>query len=123
MRWGKGTGGAGLWLALAALPVFAPQAVQPAASSSRFVYGKRYSMGTVYEIVAYDQSLERASQALDAAFSKIADLDRIMSNYDAQSDLSRMERSAHFRAVRVAPDLYRVIQDSLLYSRLSGRQI
>jgi thiamine biosynthesis lipoprotein len=110
-----------LWLALAALPASAPQAVQPAAaSSSRFVYGKRYSMGTVYEIVAYGQSLERASQALDAAFSKIADLDRIMSNYDLESDLSRMERSAHFRAVHVAPDLYRVIQDSLLYSPLSG---
>jgi len=119
MRWGKPLGGAGLWLALAALPVSLSNGAH-AAAASQFIYGKRYSMGTVYEIVAYCPSLDRASRAMDAAFCKITDLDRIMSNYDAQSDLSRMEQSAHFRAVRVSPDLYRVIQDSMLYSRLSG---
>jgi thiamine biosynthesis lipoprotein len=119
MRWGNVLGGAGLLLAWAALPVSLSHGV-PAAAASQFVYGKRYAMGTVYEIVAYDASLDRASRAMDVAFRKITDLDRMMSNYDTQSDLRRMERSAHFHPVRVSPDLYRVIQDSLLYSRLSG---
>ena len=121
MRWGKGMSGAGIRLALAALAVLSSHVVYAAATSSpQFVYEKRYAMGTVYEIVAYSSSLDRASQAMDAAFRRIADLDRMMSNYDTQSDLSRVGRSAHFRAVHVPPDLYRVIQDSLVYSRLSG---
>jgi len=121
MRWGKVWGGAGLWPALAALLVSLAQGVHAAAAESpQFVYGKRYSMGTVYEIVAYCPSLDRASRAMDAAFGKIAELDRMMSNYDPQSELNRMERSAHFHPAHVSPDLYSVIQDSLLYSRLSG---
>jgi FAD:protein FMN transferase len=90
------------------------------ANESQFLYRKRYAMGTVYEIVAYSPSLHVASQAIDAAFDEIVKLDHVMSNYDEQSDLSRLDRSAHFRVVQVPPDLFRVIRDSLVYSRLSN---
>jgi FAD:protein FMN transferase len=96
---------------------------QPATAlpnSPQLVYGKRFAMGTIYEIAAYSLSPDAASRAIDTAFDQITRLDHVMSNYDAQSDLSHLNRSAHFRAVRVPPDLYRVIQDSLTYSRLSN---
>ncbi|HEY7616592.1 MAG TPA: FAD:protein FMN transferase [Terriglobales bacterium] len=84
-----------------------------------FVHKKKYAMGTVFEIVAYDKSPARASDAIDRALLEIVRLDQVMSNYKSDSDLSRLNRSAHFQAQVVAHDLYRVIEESLLYSRLS----
>jgi FAD:protein FMN transferase len=90
---------------------------EPATS---FVHKKKYVMGTVFEIVAYDELPARASDAIDKAFQEIVRLDKVMSNYNSASDLNRLNRSAHFHAEVVPHDLYRVIEESLLYSRLSG---
>src|ERR1700693_887525 len=84
-----------------------------------FIHKKKYVMGTIFEIVAYDDLPVRASHAIDKAFQEIVRLDEVMSNYNSASDLSRLNRSAHFHAEVVPPDLYRVIEQSLLYSRLS----
>lgn len=105
---------------LALMSLFIVQCVAaPSNPASQFVYKKQYAMGTVYEIAAYSPSADRASQAIDAAFRTIVALDHVMSNYNPQSDLRVLDRSAHFQAVRVPPDLFRVIQASLVYSRLS----
>ena len=90
-----------------------------AAQSPTFVHKKKYVMGTVFEVVAYDDSVEHASAAIDEAFQELTRLDKIMSNYMPESDLSRLNRSAHFHAETVPPDLYRIIEESLQYSRLS----
>jgi FAD:protein FMN transferase len=87
--------------------------------SMPFVHKKRYSMGTVFEIVAYNDSLRRASSAIDQALDEVVRLDKVMSNFKPESDLSRMNREAHFQVVRIPGDLYKVIETSLAYSRLS----
>ena len=84
-----------------------------------YVHKKKFVMGTVFEIVAYDASPARASAAIDDAFQEIVRLDGIMSNYKSGSDLSRLNRTAHFHAETVPTDLYNVIEESLRYSRLS----
>jgi len=84
-----------------------------------FVHKKRYAMGTVFEIVAYSDSAGRASSAIDQALDEVVRLDNVMSNFKPESDLSRMNREAHFHAVRIPADLYKVIETSLTYSRLS----
>ena len=84
-----------------------------------FVHKKRYAMGTVFEIVAYSNSAARASSAIDQALDEVVRLDNVMSNFKPESDLSRMNREAHFHAVRIPADLYKVIETSLAYSRLS----
>lgn len=83
------------------------------------VYKKKYVMGTVFEVIAYDDSPQRASAAIDAALREAVRLDAVMSNYKPDSDLSRLNRTAHFHSQRVPPDLYRVIAESIDYSRLS----
>ncbi len=85
-----------------------------------FVHKKKYVMGTVFEIVAYGKSLPQASVAIDQAFQEILRLDQVMSDYKADSALSRLNRSAHSHPEPVPPDLYRVIEEALRYSRLSG---
>ena len=84
------------------------------------VYKKKYAMGTVFEVVAYGESSQEVSAAIDAAFNEATRLDDIMSDYKPESDLSRLNRTAHFQVQPVSPDLYRVIKESLVYSRLSG---
>ena len=84
------------------------------------VHKTKYVMGTVYEIAAYDDSAEHASRAIDEAFAEVVRLDGILSNYKPESDLSRLNRNAHFHAEKVPADLYRVIEESVKYSKVSG---
>src|SRR6266436_6941474 len=84
------------------------------------VYKKKYIMGTVFEIAAYDQTSEHASVALENAFQEIVRVDNLLSNYKTDSALSSLNRSAHFHAEQVPSDLYRVVEESVRFSTLSG---
>ena len=95
------------------------QAPELSSQTTSIVYKKRYAMGTVFEVVAYGDSAERTSRAIDQALDEVVRLDNVMSNFKPQSDLSRMNREAHFHALRIPADLYQVIETSLAYSRLS----
>jgi thiamine biosynthesis lipoprotein len=83
------------------------------------VYKKKYIMGTVFEIAAYDQSSEPASHAIEKAFQEIVRIDDLLSNYKPDSALSNLNRSGHFHTERVPPDLYRIIDQAVQFSRLS----
>jgi FAD:protein FMN transferase len=91
-----------------------------ASENQVLVYKKKYIMGTVFEIAAYDQSREHASNAIEKAFQEIVRIDDLLSNYKPDSALSNLNRSAHFHTEKVSPDLYRVIDQSMQFSRLSG---
>jgi len=92
------------------------------AQSSAFIHQKRYVMGTVFEIVIYDEDLSQADDAARAALDEALRLDAVMSNYKPESELSRMNRSAHFQPVHISHELYEVIEQSLFYSRISDGQ-
>ncbi|HEY1676161.1 MAG TPA: FAD:protein FMN transferase [Candidatus Sulfotelmatobacter sp.] len=83
------------------------------------VYKKKFIMGTVFEIAAYGRSSNQTALAIDRAFQKIIDMDDLMSNYKPESPLSRLNRTAHFHSEKVPPDLYRVIQETINFSRMS----
>src|SRR5215470_210989 len=93
-----------------------------AQSSDRqiLVYKKKYIMGTVFEIAAYERSSEQASVAIEMAFQEILRLDHLMSNYNPESALSHLNQSAHFHAEKVPTDLYNVIQQAMHFSKLSN---
>src|ERR1700739_3551423 len=116
MRWSSSLVG-GLILAFLSLAF----ANDPETGAS-FVHKKKYIMGTVYEIVAYDVSPQHASEAIDKALQEVVRLDGVMSNYKPESDLSRLNRNGHFHPETVSPDLYEAIRESLRYSRLSDGQ-
>ena len=104
---------AALLMPITLLPASPPQRNSP------LVHKTKYSMGTVYEIAAYDQSPAHAERAIEEAFAEIARLDEVLSNYKPESELSQLNRNAHFHEVKVSLDLYRVIEESVKYSRLS----
>jgi thiamine biosynthesis lipoprotein ApbE len=101
-------------------------AILPVGSSAQssdkpiLVYKEKYVMGTVFEIAAYAESSEKASAAIDKALQEIVRMDDLMSNYKPESALSKLNRSAHFQTQKVPPDLYRVIEQAVQFSGLSG---
>ena len=77
-------------------------------------------MGTMFDIVVYHASPGDAERAVERAMAEIARLDRVMSHFKAESDLSRLVREGGRGFVRVDPDLFAVLQESRAMSRRSG---
>jgi FAD:protein FMN transferase len=116
MRWSRAHGAA---LALSLGSILLMVAAGPSQTKTPLIHRTKYIMGTVYEIAAYDESPARASAAIDKAFAEIVYLDEVLSNYKPESDLSRLNREGHFHPLKVPADLYRVIEESLRYSKIS----
>lgn len=113
MRWNRFLLAAGL------LSSVLVQVQDVSSQTTPFVHKQRYAMGTLFEIVAYSDSAGRVSSAIDQALDEVVRLDNVMSNFKPESDLSRMNREAHFHAVKIPADLYQVIETSMMYSRVS----
>ncbi len=77
-------------------------------------------MGTMFDIFAYHPSRQDAERAVERAMEEIFRLDRVMSDYKADSDLSKLNRQAPYQFVRVERSLFEVIQESMTVSRRSG---
>jgi thiamine biosynthesis lipoprotein len=114
MRWNR------FLLVASLISSFFLHSPEVSSQTAPFVHKKRYAMGTVFEIVAYSDSAARATSAVDQALDEVVRLDKVLSNFKPESDLSRMNREAHFHAVKIPADLYTVIETSLVYSRLSN---
>ncbi len=81
---------------------------------------QRYVMGTMFEIVVYHPGRAAAERAVQDAMAEIVRLDRVMSHYKEDSDLSTLNRSGGRVFVAVDAALYDVIERSVRFSRLSG---
>ncbi|MDR4499118.1 MAG: FAD:protein FMN transferase [Candidatus Scalindua sp.] len=73
------------------------------------------SMGTVFEITAYVSDNERAEIAFKEVFNEVNRLDKLMSNYKEDSDLSKVNREAGSGAVSCDDELAYIIEQSLMY--------
>jgi thiamine biosynthesis lipoprotein len=68
-------------------------------------------MGTTFGMVLYAPDEDTANRAFAAAFARIADLNRICSDYDPDSELSRLStQSPTTTPVPVSEDLFRVLR-------------
>jgi len=76
-------------------------------------------MGMPFRIVLYAPDAALGEAAAAAAFARIAELNRILSDYEPESELSRLSRSAGSGAVvPLGPDLARVLERAAEVSRL-----
>jgi len=88
------------------------------ASAQHFQYSLP-RMGTIFRIEMYAGSDVEASRAAEAAFSRAEELEQIMSDYRADSELMRLMRDGAAAPVPVSSDLYSVLAKSLWTSKLS----
>ncbi len=84
----------------------------------------RYSqiqMGVPMELVLYAANESTANKGAQAAYERIKELNSVLSDYDPQSELSRLSDSAgQGRAVHVGPDLWLVLSRSQLLAERTG---
>jgi thiamine biosynthesis lipoprotein len=79
-------------------------------------------LGTVVEITARGAPRAELDAGIDAAFCAVADVHRLMSFHDPGSDVSRLNRDAASRAVRVHAWTYRVLSAAHeLHAASTGR--
>jgi thiamine biosynthesis lipoprotein len=76
-------------------------------------------MGTLFRIKLYARDEAQAQRAFQAAFARVAALDHTLSDYSADSELSRLSKIAVNHPVHVSDDLYRVLASSQTLSRES----
>jgi FAD:protein FMN transferase len=67
-------------------------------------------LGTFVEIDVADAEQGDAEAAVEAAFAVVAEVHRLMSFHEADSDVSRLNRNASRRAVPVHPWTYQVLE-------------
>jgi FAD:protein FMN transferase len=77
------------------------------------------AMGSVYTIVAYGEDRSRMLGTVDEAFEEVRRLDRMLSNYRSDSELSRLNREAAKAPVKVSEELFRLLSACQAYSRES----
>ncbi|HEY9174909.1 MAG TPA: FAD:protein FMN transferase [Verrucomicrobiae bacterium] len=118
------TGAAVAWSSLVLIgcasgPVGRPQPSAAAARPpGRFEFTQP-QMGVPFRMVFYAPDAPTASNAAQAAFARVAALNRVMSDYEDDSELTQLSRTAGSgRAVPVSEDLWRVLARA---QRLAGR--
>jgi FAD:protein FMN transferase len=77
-------------------------------------------MGTLVRITVYTTTADDARAAFRAGFDRIRDLDDTLSDYKADSELSRITSRAVGRAVRVSDDLFTVLRASQRLAEETG---
>ena len=76
-------------------------------------------MGASFSLVLFGPDRPGLESAAAAAFAEAHRLDRLLSNYRAESEWTAMNREAASRPVRVTPELFALLSDCLEYSRIS----
>ena len=77
------------------------------------------AMGSTYSIAVYGDDRVQLEAAVDAAFDEVRRLDDLLSNYKPESEWSEVNREAAQRPVKVSPELFRLLQACVEYSRAS----
>lgn len=69
-------------------------------------------MGTLARVTVYTSSEESAKQAFHAAFDRIRSVDRVLSDYQPESELSQLTKIAVNKPTRISDDLFAVLEAS-----------
>jgi thiamine biosynthesis lipoprotein len=96
-----------------------PAAAALAAGEGRWFSRDEAIMGTAIHAELWHEDARLAERAIDAVMAEMHRIDRLMSPFKAESELSLINREAGRRAVPVSAELFGLIERSLHFSRLS----
>lgn len=80
----------------------------------------RLAMDTVAEISVYGVDKNKALEAIREAFGEIKRIEEKFNRFDAKSEISMVNRLGGQGAVNISPELFKLIEDSLYYSKISN---
>jgi len=108
-----------LFLAGAALAVAAAPARLRAADDGGRTQAYKYVMGTSIKVEVYGGTSEQREQAVKEAFGAFSEIDRLMSDYREDSELTAINRRAAHEAVPVSAPMMAVLQAAVRVSGIS----
>jgi FAD:protein FMN transferase len=100
--------------------IFSVFAFSASPSQRRLHKQMRYVMGTFCEVSIYDDDALRAQEASDRAFKEMERVDHLLSNFDPDSELSRMNRGASSGVFVAAPELFEFMKECQRFFRMTG---
>jgi thiamine biosynthesis lipoprotein len=77
------------------------------------------AMGATFTVAIYGANRARTEAAADAALDEAQRLDALLSNYQPESEWSRVNRTASSGPVHISPELFHLLAACLDYSRES----
>jgi thiamine biosynthesis lipoprotein len=87
--------------------------------SERAISDGRYAMGTILEIAIEGLDPQSAARVLDELYDEALRLDRLLSIYDPESEISRINRTAGHGKEQVDPAVVEILRLSIDYSELT----
>ena len=106
-------------VSLLLLLVAAGCATRPESALKRFEFSEP-QMGVPFRIVLYAPDAATAESSARAAFQRVSQLNDILSDYDTDSELSRLSRTAGSgQAVPLSPELWKVLERAQQFSARS----
>ena len=106
-----------LYLASAASYATTPSVSAP---DSSWHYAEQGIMGTVISVKLQHENKKIAHQVSREIFDLMWDINNEMSNYKADSLLTKINNNAHVKPIKISDRLFGLIAKSLYYSRLSN---
>ncbi len=79
----------------------------------------RFLMGTRVEITAQGADAKRLNRAVNMAFAEIKRIEEMMSEWEDGSELSRINRNAGKKAIKVSQEILEIITQSIKFSQIS----
>lgn len=103
-------------------PTTQPTTDDTSNSRSGLQYAKsaREIMGTFAEVTAVAPERKVAQAAVDAAYARLADVNRLMSDYLADSEIGRLNAAPANEPVAVAPETFACLRRALEVAEQSG---
>jgi len=81
--------------------------------------GHRTVMGTFARVVAVASDEQTAQRSIEAAFKQLHRLDRLMSSYKSDSELTRINRTAGEKPVKISPETFSLLEESGRYWQMT----
>lgn len=94
--------------------------IAPSLATAEWHREERDMMGTRVSAELWSDDPALGAEALAAVFAEMDEVNRLMNPWDPESELSGLNRQAHRGPVQVSPALFKVLQRSVEYSKLSG---
>ena len=98
---------------LVLVPLIAPALLPPVAVAAKRVQRARMLMGTLCTAVAQGPDTAAAGAALDESLDQIARLEGLLSPWQPESELSKLNTTGAERRIECSPDLFAVLDSSL----------
>ena len=81
--------------------------------------GYQLVMGTFARVVAVAKDAATGAKCVEAGLAEIRKVDELMSDYNEESEISRVNKEAAHKAVQVSESTYKVLQKSVEFSKLT----